>query len=306
MISIQEYLRARKTEVDRALERYLSEDRDYPESLFRAMEYSVKAGGKRVRPILVLAAAEAVAGGTGSRGELSSALLPALPVACAFEIIHTFSLVHDDLPAMDNADLRRGVPTSHKIFGEAMAVLAGDGLLAEAFYLLCHPDFTGHVSPKIVLEVIREIAAATGARGMVGGQVLDLEGEGKKSDLEALAKIHAFKTGALISASVTCGARVVGATTGQLDHLKEYGNHLGLAFQIADDILDVSSSTEELGKTRGDVGNQKSTYPALLGLEGAKQKAKAAMENALAALKSFGASADPLREIAKYVVERKH
>ena len=296
-MNIQEYLRLQKERVDTALEKYLKEDSKYSPTLFKAMEYSLKAGGKRVRPILALAAAQSVGG----------ALSPVMPVACALEMIHTFSLVHDDLPAMDDDDLRRGIPTNHKVFGEGVAVLAGDGLLSEAVYLLTHRELLSHVEPRVVLEILRDIASATGPRGMVGGQVLDLEGEDKRLSPEELENIHRHKTGALITVSVTSGAKVAGGNEAQVECLRHYGVHIGLAFQIADDLLDVTSSTEQLGKTAGaDTKNKKSTYPALLGVDGATKMAKENMDKALAALKDFGESADPLREIAKYVVERKN
>jgi len=265
--------------------------------LRKAMAYSLKAGGKRIRPILVMAGAEAVGGKADA----------VLPVACALEMIHTFSLIHDDLPAMDNDDLRRGIPTNHKVFGEGVAILAGDGMLSEAFYLMCRSDRGPQIIPERLLEVVRDIAEATGPRGMVGGQILDLEGEGKKLDLEGLEKIHRHKTGALIAVSVTSGAKLSGGTADQVVALGRYGRAIGLTFQIADDILAVEGDEKEMGKRVGnDAARAKSTYPALLGLEASKQKAGQVTDEAIQALSSFGPSADPLRELAHYIVSRTH
>lgn len=294
-MNLEKYLSAQKEKVDAALERYLNEDRRSSANLCKAMAYSLKAGGKRIRPVLVMAGAESVGGNADV----------VLPIACALEMIHTFSLIHDDLPAMDDDDLRRGVPTNHKVFGEGVAVLAGDGLLAEAFYLMCRPEFVRKIKPELLLEVVRDIAEATGPRGMVGGQVLDLEGEGKKINLEQLEKIHQHKTGALIAVSVTSGAKLSGATEDQITALDHYGRAIGLSFQIADDILAVVGNEKEMGKRVGnDEARAKSTYPALLGLAGAKQKAEAATASAIQALTIFGSQADPLRELAHYIIAR--
>lgn len=296
-MNIEQYLISQKERVDAALSKYLHSNGDCPVELCRAMEYSLKAGGKRVRPILAIAAAQAVGG----------ALEPVLPVACALEFIHTFSLIHDDLPAMDNDDLRRGKPTNHKVFGDGMAVLAGDGLLSEAFHLLCHPDVASQVTPKIILDVIQEIALATGAAGMVGGQALDLKAEGISLTPKALERVHHYKTGRLIIVSVVSGARVGGASAAQLESLKIYGEKIGLAFQIADDILNVEGSTKEMGKSAGsDQNRQKATYPKILGLEASKQKAKELVSQAIQALEGFETQADPLREIANYIIARKN
>ncbi len=214
-------------------------------------------------------------------------------------MIHTFSLIHDDLPAMDNDDLRRGVPTNHKVFGEGLAILAGDGLLAEAFYLLAQSKH------EKTLEVIRDIAEAAGPAGMVGGQVLDLQGEGADLQPDDLERIHRYKTGRLIAVAVTSGAKIGGAAPAQLGALKVYGEKIGLAFQIADDILNVEGSKADLGKSTGsDAQKKKATYPGLLGLEVSKQKAAALMEEAVAALRIFDEKADPLRELACYIVRR--
>jgi len=296
-MNLKTYLTERKEKVDAALERYLGDDRQSPPNLRKAMAYSLKAGGKRIRPILVMAGAEAVGGKADA----------VLPVACALEMIHTFSLIHDDLPAMDNDDLRRGIPTNHKVFGEGVAILAGDGMLSEAFYLMCRSDRGPQIIPERLLEVVRDIAEATGPRGMVGGQILDLEGEGKKLDLEGLEKIHRHKTGALIAVSVTSGAKLSGGTADQVVALGRYGRAIGLTFQIADDILAVEGDEKEMGKRVGnDAARAKSTYPALLGLEASKQKAGQVTDEAIQALSSFGPSADPLRELAHYIVSRTH
>lgn len=288
-MNIETYLQSRKLEVDQALENYFSGRTDWPPRLKEAIVYSLKAGGKRIRPILAIAACEAC-GGTAEA---------AMPAALALEMIHTFSLIHDDLPAMDNDDLRRGVPTNHKVFGEGLAILAGDGLLAEAFYLLAQTTNN--------LEVLRDIALATGPAGMVGGQVLDLEGEGVALNLERLEKTHRYKTGRLITVSVTSGAKIAGAKPVELEALKAYGERIGLAFQIADDILNIEGSKENMGKSIGsDQENKKSTYPALLGLEASKTKARELVEEAAAFLKIFGDKGSALKEIAKYIVLRNH
>lgn len=287
-MDIETYLQSRKTQVDQALAVYLSSRSDWPPRLKEAIGYSLKAGGKRIRPILVLASLEACG---GSEEE-------ALPVALSLELIHTFSLIHDDLPAMDNDDLRRGKPTNHKIFGEGIAILTGDGLLSEAFYLLSQGTKN--------LEVIQDVALATGPTGMVGGQVLDLEGEGIALELEGLEKIHRYKTGRLITVSVTSGAKLAKAGVKELEAITTYGEKIGLAFQIADDILNVEGSMENLGKSVGsDSNKKKSTYPALIGLEASKRKAKELSEEAVEALNFFDAKADPLRAMAKFIIARK-
>lgn len=251
------------------------------------MAYSLNAGGKRIRPILALAACEA-AGGNSEK---------ALPAACALECIHTFSLIHDDLPAMDNDDLRRGVPTNHKIFGEGMAILAGDGLLSTAFEILSEYKNT---------EILRDIAAATGPEGMVGGQVFDLKAEGKKLEEKDLEKIHRHKTGRLIQVSVTSGAKIGRAGAAQLEGLKIYGEKIGLAFQIADDLLNVEGDARQTGKSVGsDQAHQKATYPKILGVEASRQKALRLYNEASSALADFGSPADPLRQIARFIVHRR-
>ena len=294
-MDLKDYLKQRCQLVDQALERFLPEASELPASLHGAMRYSVFAGGKRVRPVLMLAACETVGG----------ALEEALPAACAMEMIHTYSLIHDDLPAMDDDDFRRGNPTNHKVYGEATAILAGDALLTEAFILLSRGEEGG--DPAARLRVIGEIAHASGSRGMVGGQVVDMESEGKgEIDLATLSYIHTHKTGALIRASVRAGAILGGASAQGLDALTRYGDAIGLAFQIADDILDVEGTTEELGKDAGsDQARGKATYPALVGLEASKARAHELVQMALDALACFDERAEPLRAIASYIVKRK-
>ena len=294
-MDLKEYLKLRCQMVDQALERFLPDAGELPASLHGSMRYSVFAGGKRVRPILMLAACETVGGD----------LERALPAACAMEMIHTYSLIHDDLPAMDDDDFRRGNPTNHKVYGEATAILAGDALLTEAFILLSREEGTG--DPSARLKVIHEIAHASGSRGMVGGQMADMESEGKgEIDLAMLSYIHTHKTGALIRASVRAGAILGGATEQGLAALTRYGDAIGLAFQIADDILDVEGTTEELGKDAGsDQARGKATYPALMGLEASKARALELVDMALDALAPFDERAEPLRAIASYIVKRK-
>ena len=281
------YWQAWRAAIDRELERLLPPRR--PEALREAMQYSLAAGGKRVRPLLALATIESL--GHDAR--------PALPAACAIELVHTQSLIHDDLPAMDNDDLRRGKPTNHKVFGEARAILAGDALLAHAFAVL-GAELTGHFPPDACLAAVHELADATVA--MVGGQVVDIQSEGQPGTPEALEFIHRHKTGALMRASVRLGAILGGATREQAEALDTYADALGLAFQIADDILDVTRTAEELGKTPGkDLSAGKLTFVALYGLEEARARLKTATAAALDPLAAWGPSAEPLRAIARYV-----
>lgn len=297
-MDLKSYLKERIALVDQALDHYLPAEEKRPQSIHKAMRYSVFAGGKRVRPILMLAACDAV----GGRIE------QAMPAACAMEMIHTYSLIHDDLPAMDDDDFRRGRPTNHKVFGEAIAILAGDGLLTEAFKLLSDISLAVDVDSNNRIAVIHEIATCAGTLGMVGGQVVDMESEGKpEMDLPTVQYIHTHKTGALIKASVVAGALMGGADPQQLAAIRRYGKAAGLAFQIADDILDIEGTTEEIGKDAGsDEARGKATYPAVIGLTAAKQEAIAMMNEAFEALEPFGAAAEPLREIARYIVERKN
>jgi geranylgeranyl diphosphate synthase type II len=260
------------------------------------MRYSLLAGGKRLRPILCVAAAEAV-GGKETQ---------ALPAACALECIHTYSLIHDDLPAMDDDDLRRGRPTSHKVFGEAMAILAGDALLTYAFQLLSDPAlYEEQVKPEVMVEVIRFVADAAGAQGMVGGQVADVEAEGRHVDPAGLAYIHTHKTAALIRASVVSGALLGGGSSEEVEALARYGSAIGLAFQIVDDILDVIGDSESLGKAvGGDAAHDKATYPAVHGLEASRAEAEKLIKEACDALEPFGERGAPLEALALFVLER--
>ncbi|MBN1283161.1 MAG: polyprenyl synthetase family protein [Proteobacteria bacterium] len=287
------YLRERAGWLEAALTRSI-QDESIPETLRRAMRYSLEAGGKRIRPILCFAGAEA-AGGSADR---------VMPAAVALEMIHTFSLIHDDLPAMDDDSMRRGKPTSHKVFGEAVAILAGDGLIAEAFSVLS--ELKGGVDPRVLVEAIHDIASATGGRGMTGGQAIDIESTGAALCEADLARLHRYKTGALIRVSAVTGARLSGGTREQLDALGRYGECVGLAFQIADDILDVEGDQSEIGKDVGsDQAKGKSTYPAAIGIEAARGQARALVDQAVSAVAIFGEAAEPLRQIARYIVERK-
>jgi geranylgeranyl diphosphate synthase, type II len=296
-MDLKQYLKERCRLVDEALANYLPGEDDLPANLHRSMRYSVFAGGKRVRPILLLAACEAVGGSIDH----------AMPAACALEMIHTYSLIHDDLPAMDDDDFRRGNPTNHKVFGEATAILAGDALLTEAFILMSRSLPAGGPSPEQMLAVIQEIAHCAGSKGMVGGQVVDMESEGKPDmDLATVQYIHTHKTGALLKASVKAGALLGGATGSSLASMVTYGEAIGLAFQIADDILDIEGTTEQIGKDAGsDQERGKATYPAVVGIAEAKRRANELVEMAIDALASFDEKAEPLREVARYIVARK-
>jgi geranylgeranyl diphosphate synthase type II len=293
---LEAYMAERTRAVDEALGRFLPAESAPPETLHRAMRYSVFAGGKRLRPVLVIAGAEAV----GGRAD------DVMPTACAVEMIHTYSLIHDDLPAMDNDDFRRGVPTSHKVFGEAIAILAGDALLTLAFRLLADNAPHGPDGSRKLHDVLVEIADAAGSAGMVGGQVADIESEGKKVGAETVDYIHTHKTAALIRASIRAGASLAGATEAQLSALSVVGRNLGLAFQIVDDILDVTATTEELGKTAGkDRAQQKATYPAVHGIEASRSRAAALVTEALWALDRFGTRAEALCALGTFMIERK-
>jgi geranylgeranyl diphosphate synthase type II len=292
-MNLHQYLKERSEQVDAALDRYLPPLDAVPQRLHEAIRYSVLAPGKRLRPILVLASAEAV----GGKPET------VMPTACALECIHVFSLIHDDLPCMDDDDYRRGRLTNHKVFGEAMAMLAGDALQALAFELIA--DNAAVVAPDRVVAVIKRIANAAGTWGMVGGQVVDIESEGKDISAETLQYIHAHKTGALLTASVLAGAILCGADAVQQQALERYGRSIGLAFQIADDILDIVGDQEKIGKPVGsDEGKDKATYPKLYGLEESRRRAHAEVASAVASLEGFGEAAEPLRAIARYIVER--
>jgi geranylgeranyl diphosphate synthase type II len=288
-MKLQEYLAARQLRIDRELDRLTPPETAAPETIHKAMRYSLFAGGKRVRPILCLAVAETV---SEAPPETISA------VACSLEYIHTYSLIHDDLPALDNDDLRRGRPTSHKVFGEAMAILAGDALQCLAFETLARIGDA---------RLVSELATASGTvGGMIGGQVHDLEGERQTPTAELLERIHRAKTGALLRCSVRLGAIHAGATEAELEALTRYGEHAGLAFQIVDDLLDVEQTSEQLGKTAGkDAAQHKITFPAVYGLEASRRMAEEERRQAHEALAGFGERARWLRAIADLVVDRK-
>lgn len=288
------YLKQRATLIDGELERRSVAAESTQERLAEAMRYSLLAGGKRLRPILALAACEAVGGSAET----------AIEYACALEMIHTYSMIHDDLPCMDDDDLRRGKPTNHRVYGEGLAVLAGDGLLTDAFGLVARAC-NGTVSAEVVLEVIAEMAEAAGSMGMVGGQALDILSEGQPVELPMLEYLHAKKTGALFTAAVRGGARLGGAKAAQLRALSTYARSLGLAFQVIDDILDVEASTEQMGKRTGKDGARgKVTYPSLIGLEQSRALSRRLERDAIAALEAFDRRALPLRHLASFVVER--
>jgi len=294
--SLRVYLEAKRKVIDEALERYIPAEDNYPAVIFKAVRYSLFAGGKRIRPILCLASAEAAGGNIES----------ITPVACSLELIHTYSLIHDDLPAIDDDDYRRGRLTSHKVFGEAIAILAGDALLTEAFRLMSDANLLEKIPPEKLLLVIRDIANAAGYFGMVGGQVVDVQSEGKDVDSGVLNYIHTRKTGAMITAAVKAGAILSNAGEVELNSLISYGRHMGLAFQIVDDILNVEGDKASLGKGTGsDAKRGKVTYPALMGLEASRKRASELVESALSALKNFDHRAEPLRLIAGYIVDRR-
>jgi geranylgeranyl diphosphate synthase type II len=294
-VNLQRYLDERSKLVDRALEKVLPAGEAVPPTLDKAMRYSLFSGGKRVRPILALASGEAV----------GAPVARVLPFACALEMIHSYSLVHDDLPAMDDDDLRRGKPTNHIVFGEGIAVLAGDSLLTEAFRVMAGAALRPGQDRTAALRALQEIALGAGAGGMVGGQVADIEAENKKPTKALVEYIHARKTAALLRASVRAGALVGGATRQQFARLDRYGTALGLAFQVADDILDIEGGTAKTGKREGrDAELHKVTYPAAVGMAKAKARAGALLAEALAAIQPLGVRAEPLRQIVKFVVER--
>jgi geranylgeranyl diphosphate synthase type II len=291
------YLKEKKALIDSFLGSYFSASIP-PKTLNDSVVYSLSAGGKRIRPILCLAAYEACGGNAED----------IVPYASTLEMIHTYSLIHDDLPAMDNDDLRRGKPTNHKVFGEGMAILAGDALLTEAFYLLSSDSQSSiRIPQSAALKVIHEIARASGIHGMVGGQAQDLLSEDAEPDAETLTFVHNHKTAALINASVRTGGILAGCGEDALYRLTKYGANIGLAFQVVDDILDVEGETEVIGKPKGsDEKKKKMTYPKLYGLDKSKQKAKELIDNSIDALSSFDEKAEPLRAIARYLLERKN
>ncbi len=294
--ALKTYLSDRKSEVDRVLQSYLPGPTCDPPLLHEALRYSLFAGGKRIRPILCLASCEAV----GGRTEV------ALPFAASIELIHTYSLVHDDLPAMDDDTYRRGKLTNHKMFGESTAILAGDALLTAAFTMLAEKGLSSTVSPKKILRVILELGSASGSTGMVGGQLNDIEAQGKDDlSLEKLKRIHSHKTGVLIRASVRVGGILGGAGPKKLSSLTSFGEKIGLAFQIADDVLDVEGEAQTLGKPVGqDESKGRCTYPALMGLSRAKKEATVLVEEALSEIEFLGPEADPIRQIASFIIDR--
>ena len=298
MSSLREFLAAQQQLVDQALDRLTPPESAPPQTIHKAMRYSLFAGGKRIRPVLCLQAAATV---SGNRGPAQNG---ALEAACSLEMIHTYSLIHDDLPALDNDDFRRGKPTSHKVFGEAMAILAGDALFTLAMQTLTRA--TG-LSATCKLALVEELAFASGTvEGMIGGQVIDIESERQAPTAELLSSIHRAKTGALLRASVRMGAIAADADVAQLEALSRYGEHVGLAFQIVDDILDVEESSAALGKTAGkDAAQGKITFPAVYGLEASRGMAQDECRLAHEALSTFGESALRLHEIADLIVYRK-
>jgi geranylgeranyl diphosphate synthase type II len=288
------YLTAQTARVDAALERLLPSAATPPTTLHAAIRHSMFAGGKRLRPVLLLAACEACGGDSEA----------ALAAACAIECIHTYSLIHDDLPCMDDDDFRRGRPTCHKVYGEGMAVLTGDALLTEAFLILAQ---TSPAKRYPTASYVAELALTGGSTKLIGGQVMDLEGEGRKLTKAQLVKIHESKTAALLATSIRLGAMTANATDKQLEALSVFGRALGLAFQVIDDILDVTASTEVLGKTAGkDLAVEKATYPAILGLEKSRKEAAKLTKEAMDALLPFGKKAQRLREIAEYLLKREY
>jgi geranylgeranyl diphosphate synthase, type II len=291
---LQTYLGERQAQVEAALD--LALPLAYPEKIYAAMRYSLLAGGKRLRPILTIASCELL-GGTAAM---------AMATACAMEMIHTMSLIHDDLPAMDNDDYRRGKLTNHKVYGEDIAILAGDGLLAYAFEHMARA--TTGVPIERILQAVIHLTTASGAGGLVGGQVVDLESEGKSDvTLETLGYIHAHKTGALLESCVVCGGIIAGGSPADLDRLSRYAQNIGLAFQIIDDILDITATSEELGKTAGkDLAAEKITYPKLLGIEESQRRATSLVTEAKAALDIYGERSQPLQALADYITARRN
>lgn len=289
---LEDFLRRSTQAVNQALNRFLPKESAKPATLHRAMRYSLFAGGKRLRPALCLAAAQACGGNWAD----------AMPLACAVECIHTYSLIHDDLPAMDDDDFRRGKPTNHKVFGEGIAILAGDALLTQAFEIAAQSHGWPRYSHR---DIVREISVAAGSRQLVAGQVADLEGEGRKTTAKELKYIHERKTSALLSCSVRLGGMSANCTPRQLAALTDFGYHVGLAFQVIDDILDVTQTSQQLGKTAGkDTAVRKATYPAIMGLEKARRIAGDLTQRAFAALEPFRGRAQALEAIAQYVLRR--
>jgi geranylgeranyl diphosphate synthase type II len=294
-MDIRSYLIKKKDIIDKTLDKLVPPVTMFPSPVHEAMRYSLFAGGKRVRPILAIAAAEALGAKTADL----------LPIAGSLELIHTYSLIHDDLPAMDDDDFRRGRPTCHKAYGEAIAILAGDGLLTMAFEVLSDPRRAKALPAHRVVAIIKEISTASGVFGMVGGQVVDMEAEGKDIDFPTLEYIHTHKTGALIRASVRVGAIYAKASKRRFTALTRYGEMIGLAFQIADDILDITGTQQEIGKDVGsDLKKGKKTFPSFYGLEESRRRAVEVVDKAIRSLQDFDRKADPLRELAQYVINR--
>ncbi len=299
--SVQDLLQRGAALTDEALERLLPGTETAPHSIHRAMRHSVFAGGKRLRPLLAMQSARMIA------GDLPTGIAD---LGSALELIHTYSLIHDDLPALDNDDLRRGKPTCHVVFGDAIAILAGDALQTLAYETLAQMP----IDAAAAIQIVKEIAIATGTGiggalppGMVGGQVVDIESEGHKPTAELVEAIHRSKTGALITVAIVAGGIYGGATAEQVTHLRAFGERAGLAFQIVDDVLDVTQSSEELGKTAGkDTATEKATWPAVFGIDASRTQADALIRDAFAELDSFGSSADALKSVARYLVERTH
>jgi geranylgeranyl diphosphate synthase, type II len=294
-VDLASFLNERRALIEEGLAKIVPPKTTFPPSIHEALNYSLLQGGKRIRPILALTAHELVG---GRYQEI-------VPFACGIELIHTYSLIHDDLPAMDNSDFRRGRPSAHKAFGEAIALLAGDALLTLAFQVMTDPAFSEGQDPARALRATHVFAQSAGLQGMVGGQTVDIETQGKSFDLPLLEYIHTHKTGALIVGSVKAGAILGGAKESEIEALTSYGKTVGLAFQITDDILDVEGSREELGKGTGqDSAQGKATYPQLLGMKESRKRAEELLRKAEAALAQFGERAEPLREIARYLGRR--
>ncbi len=296
MIDLKHYLQTYQETINNKILAFLNED-DHSSRVVQAMRYSISAGGKRIRPILALAAAEAI----------HAPVLDVLPAACAIEMIHTYSLIHDDLPAMDDDALRRGKPTSHIQYDEATAILAGDALLTLAFEILSSTENPSRESLSRHLKVIHVLAGAAGYQGMIQGQMQDIRAEGNKIDLQALITMHSLKTGALIESAVVVGALFGSADQNKMQALRSYARQIGLAFQVIDDILNVSGDPAKLGKAVGtDKDREKNTFPALMGMAEAKTYAENLVQAALKALELFDNKADPLRGIARYIIDRKN
>jgi geranylgeranyl diphosphate synthase, type II len=293
-MNMKAYLAERQKKIDRALDRYLPKEKAKPQTIHKAMRYSLFAGGKRLRPILCLAAAEACDGRIDN----------ALPLACAMECIHTYSLIHDDLPSMDNDDFRRGRPTCHKVFGDGIAILAGDALLTIAFEIVARAKISRRYNMSTLL---REVAVAAGSQRLIAGQVADLEAEGRRVNRAQLRYIHENKTAAILTTTVRLGAMSANANPKQLAAITKFGRALGLAFQVIDDILDVTQTSEKLGKSAGkDIAAHKATYPAVIGLEKSRAEAKRLTRQAHGALSILGTKAETLHAPANYLLEREY